>query len=221
MLGIRKDFLFLLGFAFIIFIAYNSPLKQYSEKAPEICEMIKQTGILAPLIFTLGVFVLVCTGVPRLLLWPVGGMAFGFFPGLTYCVLGSLMADYVVFLFVRWGGCDFVLRHFHGLNKLPKMFAHGGIPAVIIARQMPLHGMVINLILGLSAVRHRDYLIGTLVGLLPEAVPFTLIGMGIKQEALWKNMIYIMLAFLVLVLIWLFIKVYSLRKKPVLIEKCD
>ena len=73
-LAIRKDLIFLLGFVVIIFIVCNSPLKQYSDRAPEICEKIKQMGIFAPVIFTLGVCVLVCAGVPRLLLWPVGGL---------------------------------------------------------------------------------------------------------------------------------------------------
>ncbi len=211
-LAIRKDLIFLLGFVIIIFIAYSSPLKQYLDKAPEICERIKRTGILAPVIFTLGVCVLVSAGVPRLLLWPIAGMAFGFVCGLTYCVFGALMSDYIVFLFVRWLGSEFVLKHSHRLKKLPKMFVHGGIPAVILARLMPIHGMVINLILGLSPVKHRDYLIGTLIGLLPEAIPFTLIGMGVKQGTPWKSMLYIMLAFLTLMAIWLSVKLYSQKK---------
>ncbi|HBC87863.1 MAG TPA: hypothetical protein DCZ94_12985 [Lentisphaeria bacterium] len=212
-LSIRKDLVFLLGFVIIIFIAYNSPLKQYIDKAPEICEKIKQTGMLAPVIFTLGVCVLVCAGVPRLLLCPIGGMAFGFVFGLMYCVIGTLIAYYIIFLFVRWGGRNFVLKHSHGLNKLTKVLEHGGIPAVILARQMPIHGMVINLILGLSPIRHRDFLIGTLIGLFPEAIPFTLIGKGAKQGTLWQSMIYIMLALLVLVVIWLAVKLYSRNKK--------
>lgn len=212
-LGIRKDLIFILGFVILIFIVYSSPLKQYSGKIPEICDRIKQAGIFAPVIFTLGVFVLVCAGVPRLLIWPVGGMTFGFFPGLTCCLLGSLMADYIVFLFLRWGGRDFALKHIRRLRKIPNMFEHGGIPAVILARQMPLHGMLINLVLGLSPIRHRDFLIGSLVGVLPEAIPFTLIGIGVKQGTLWHNMIYVMLALLLLVAIWLFVKLYSQRKK--------
>lgn len=211
--AIRKDLIFLLVFVIMIFVAYISPLKQYSEKVPELCEKIKQTGMLAPVIFTLGVCVLVCAGVPRLILWPIGGMAFGFIGGLTCCSLGALMADYIVFLFLRWGGRDFVLKHSQMLNKLPKVLEHGGIPAVILARQMPLHGMLINLVLGLSPVKHRDFLIGSFIGLLPEAIPFTLIGMGVKHGTLWHNMIYVMLAFLALVVIWLLIKLYSRSKK--------
>lgn len=215
-LSIRKDFLFILVFVAVIFAAYLSPLKQYIDKAPEVCEQIKSTGIMAPLIFILGVCLLVCVGVPRLLLCPLGGMAFGFVYGLLYCVTGTLMAYYIVFLFVRWGGRDFILRHSHKLNKYTKILEHGGIPAVILARQMPVHGMVLNLIMGLSPVRHRDFLIGTAIGLFPEAIPFTLIGKGAKQGSIGKIMIYVAVAMLVLVVLWLGVKLYSCRKKAIL-----
>jgi positive regulator of sigma E activity len=44
--------------------------------------------------------------------------------------------------------------------------------------------------------------------------------MGVKHGTLWHNMIYIMLAFLALVVIWLLIKLYSRsKKKPSPIEK--
>lgn len=215
-LSIRKDFLFILVFVAVIFAAYLSPLKQYIDKAPEVCEQIKSTGIMAPLIFILGVCLLVCVGVPRLLLCPLGGMAFGFVYGLLYCVTGTLMAYYIVFLFVRWGGRSFILRHSHKLNKYTKILEHGGIPAVILARQMPVHGMVLNLIMGLSPVRHRDFLIGTAIGLFPEAIPFTLIGKGAKQGSIGKIMIYVAVAMLVLVVLWLGVKLYSCRKKAIL-----
>lgn len=215
-LSIRKDFLFILVFVAVIFAAYLSPLKQYIDKAPEVCEQIKSTGIMAPVIFILGVCLLVCVGVPRLLLCPLGGMAFGFVYGLLYCVIGTLMAYYIVFLFVRWGGRDFILRHSHKLNRFTKILEHGGIPAVILARQMPVHGMVLNLIMGLSPVRHRDFLIGTAIGLFPEAIPFTLIGKGAKQGSIGKSMIYVAVAMLVLVVLWLGVKLYSCRKKEIL-----
>ena len=212
-LSIRKDLLFILIFVGIIFAAYLSPLKQYMDKTPEICEQIKATGFMAPVIFILGVCVLVCVGVPRLLLCPLGGMAFGFVHGLMYCVTGTLVAYYIVFLFVRWGGRDFILRHSHKLNRFTKILDHGGIPAVILVRQMPVHGMVLNLILGLSPVRHRDFLIGTAIGLFPEAIPFTLIGKGAKQGSIGKSMVYVVVALLVLVILWLGVKLWNKKRK--------
>ena len=42
--------------------------------------------------------------------------------------------------------------------------------------------MLINLCLGLSYVTQRDFLIGTALGLLPEAIPATLIGAGLTSR---------------------------------------
>jgi uncharacterized membrane protein YdjX (TVP38/TMEM64 family) len=211
---LRKDFVFIAVFVLIILLLYLSPLQQYVARTPEICEKIKELGIFAPLVFTCGVIVLVGAGVPRLLLCPIGGMAFGFFWGLMYCVAGTVLAYYGIFLFVRWGGRNYVSRRYPKINHLSQFLEHGGIPAVILARQMPLHGMVINIILGLSPVRQRDYLIGTAIGLFPEAIPFTLIGKGIKQGSLEKTVVYIVLALIVLALLWLGLNIWTKKKEP-------
>lgn len=44
----------------MLFIVYSSPLKQYSDKVPEVCERIKQTGIFATVVFMFRVCILVC-----------------------------------------------------------------------------------------------------------------------------------------------------------------
>lgn len=213
--SIRKDFIFISILVVLLIAAYFSPLKEYLKRAPELCSQINKTGPLAPLIFTFAVSVLVSIGVPRLLLCPVGGMLFGFMSGLTYCIIGTLIAYYIIFLFVRWGGKEFVLRHLPRLGGFSKIIKHGGIPAVILARQMPVHGMVINLLLGLSPVRHRDFLAGTFIGLIPEAVPCTLVGSGATQGTLGKASIYLIVAVVLLAALWLGFKFHSARKKHV------
>ncbi len=210
--SIRKDLIFILAFVLLIFGLYLSPAKSYVEKLPELSARIQQTGFLAPLIFMLAVCVLVCAGVPRLLLCPIGGMAFGVFWGLIYCVAGTMLAYYIVFLFIRWGGGGFVNRHFPKIKLYTRFIRSGGIPAVILARQLPVHGMVINLMLGLSRIRHRDFLIGTAIGLFPEAIPFTIIGKGAKQGSIEKSIVYIVAAIIVLAALWLAVKIWSKRK---------
>jgi uncharacterized membrane protein YdjX (TVP38/TMEM64 family) len=66
--------------------------------------------------------------------------------------------------------------------------------------------------LGLSPVKHRDFLIGTAIGLFPEAIPFTMIGKGAKQGSIDKTAIYIVAALIVLALLWLLAK-FCLKKK--------
>ncbi|MGA2660485.1 MAG: hypothetical protein ABSH34_23545, partial [Verrucomicrobiota bacterium] len=50
-------------------------------------------------------------------------------------------------------------------------------------RQLPVPGLLVNLACALFPLRHRDFLIGTLLGQLPEAVPCTLIGAGALKGA--------------------------------------
>jgi uncharacterized membrane protein YdjX (TVP38/TMEM64 family) len=45
-------------------------------------------------------------------------------------------------------------------------------------RQLPISGLIINFLLGLSPIRHSHFLIGTAFGILPAAIPFTLVASG-------------------------------------------
>jgi uncharacterized membrane protein YdjX (TVP38/TMEM64 family) len=209
----RKDVIFLFIFVVVILAIQLTPFRQYAARAPEFCQKIREYGILAPFLFTISVTLLVCIGVPRLLLCPVGGMAFGVFWGVIYCVTGTVVAYYFIFLFIRWKGRNLIDRYYPKLKRFNHILGAGGIPAVILARQLPIHGMFVNLLLGLSSVRQRDFLIGTSIGLFPEAIPFTLIGKGMKQGSLGESTIYIVMAVVVLAVLWLGTKLWTARKR--------
>ena len=211
-LSVRKDLILILAFFFIIIALYLSPLQQYWAGALAFCEGINHYGVLAPLIFMLSVAVLVCIGMPRLLLCTIGGMLFGFYQGLLYSVTGTIIGCYIVFSVVRWVGRTFIISRYPKLNRFTKLLERGGIPGVVLARQIPIHGMVINLILGLSPVKQIDFLVGTAIGLIPEAIPFTLIGKGVKQGSLEKSVAYIIIAVVILALLWLGLKIWNEKK---------
>ena len=187
----------------LVAIAYLSPLRQYLARAEEVRDAIRGTGPLAPLVCVLGVAVLVSVGIPRLLLCSIGGLAFGFVQGLLWTLIGTLIGYYAVFLFVRWGGRGLVLHRRPKLARFADLIRDQGILGVIVVRQVPIHGTVTNLVLGLSRVRHRHFLIGTAVGLIPEAVPFVLIGTGIMQPSFEKTAGYLAIAAAALALVWL------------------
>jgi uncharacterized membrane protein YdjX (TVP38/TMEM64 family) len=63
--------------------------------------------------------------------------------------------------------------------------------------------MIINVGLGVSPVTQRQFLIGTAIGLLPEAIPATLIGAGLFQTSLTSSAKILALAAAVLAVIWL------------------
>ncbi len=209
----RKDLLYILAFFIVILALYLSPIRQYRESLIAFCEGIHRYGSMAPFIFTLSVAVLVCIGIPRLLFCTIGGLIFGFFQGLLYSTIGTLIGCHIIFSVVRWVGRDFILNRYPKFSSFAKLLERGGIPGVILARQIPVHAMVTNIILSLSPVKRGDFLVGTAIGLMPEAIPFTLIGTGVRQGSLEKNVAYIVIAVVILSVLWLWLKIWIEKKR--------
>lgn len=160
-------------------LVYITPARSYLSNVEGIKYRLLSLGWMAPAAWMAIVFMLVAVGIPRLLFCPVGGLAFGFWKGLLWTQVASLAGYYVLFLFVRWGGRDFVLRHWPRVGRLKDHFhGHSAALMVFAVRQLPISGLVINFLLGLSPIRHRHFLLGTALGILPEAIPFTLVTSG-------------------------------------------
>ena len=51
-------------------------------------------------------------------------------------------------------------------------------------RQLMLPGLVLNVLLGVTGVRHRAFLFGTLLGYLPLNIAFSLVGSGLGKDNL-------------------------------------
>ena len=186
------------AFAFV----YFTPTRKYFGNIQAIKFWLLSLGWVGPTVWMGIVFALVAAGMPRLLFCPIGGLAFGFWHGLLWTQLATLAGYYALFLFVRWGGQDFVLRHWPRVRRLKEHF-HGHSAALLVfaVRQLPISGLIINFLLGLSPIRHRHFLLGTAFGILPEAIPFTLVASGVFKLTGQNTPLYIAAAigFLLLV----------------------
>lgn len=176
-------------------LVYLTPARNYLENIQAVKGWLLSLGWVAPAAWMGIVFVLVAFGMPRLLFCPVGGLAFGFWYGLLWTQVATLAGYYALFLFVRWGGHDFVLRHWPQVGRL-KEHVHGRSAALLVfaMRQLPISGLIINFLLALSPIRHRHFLLGTAFGILPEAVPFTLVASGVFKLTGKNTPLYIVSA---------------------------
>ncbi len=161
-------------------LIYVTPVRYYLGNVQTVKLWLLSLGWVGPALWMGIVFVLVAAGMPRLLFCPIGGLAFGFWYGLLWTQVATLAGYYVLFMFVRWGGQDFVLRHWPRVRRLRKHF-HGPSAALMVfaVRQLPVSGLMINFLLALSPIRHSHFLIGTVFGILPTAIPFTLVASGV------------------------------------------
>jgi len=182
-------------------VVYLSPIRQWIGDAQHVRQTMAAAGIWAYPACILAVAALVACGMPRLVFALVGAMVLGFWQGLLFSQAGAVLGYYGAFLFVRWGGRAWVMHRWPKLQRWSALVHAQGVLGVILARQIPLHGTLINLALGLSHLKHRHFLIGTAIGVLPEAVPVALVGAGLVRGSATATAGYMGLAVAMLVLV--------------------
>jgi uncharacterized membrane protein YdjX (TVP38/TMEM64 family) len=169
--------LLLFGLLVVAVVAVSfTPLQEHLRKVREVKEAVQAFGPMGRVVYAAGVAALVAIGLPRLLFCPIGGMAFGFAEGLAWTQAATLLGYYGTFLFVRWGGRERVLRRHPGLAHAHEVLGVHPVINLFLIRQLPISGLLVNLFMGVTGIRHRHFLVGTLLGLLPEAIPLTLVG---------------------------------------------
>ena len=115
--------------------------------------------------------------VPVVFLIAATGIAFGPWLGPVYAMTGSLCSASVGFFLGRWIGRNRV-EHLIG-RKVPvlgRALNRRGTLAVFLIRKIPLPFMLVNIAIGASRVRYRDFLLGTMLGM--AAVVVGVAGFG-------------------------------------------
>jgi uncharacterized membrane protein YdjX (TVP38/TMEM64 family) len=149
-----------------------------------------QVGFWAPLLYVLLYAIATFLLLPSTPLNLSGGAVFGIWWGTVWTTLGAVVAAIVCFWFSRTIGRDFVQRRFAGRwQQLDEELAGGGIFYMVAIRLLPLlpYGLV-NFGAGLTRVKFRDYLWGTLLGTTPGLLPFVMMGAGLaelRRGTLW------------------------------------
>jgi len=144
----------------------------------EIRTWVGLAGLAGPALFVLLYAGLTLTPVPASLLGVAGGVLFGLPVGLSVVLTGAVLGAVAGFAGARWLGRDTV-RRFAGprLRRLDELVHRRGLLAVLGARLVPLVPFTtLNIVLGLTAVGWRDYVVGTVVGILPAATAYVTIG---------------------------------------------
>jgi uncharacterized membrane protein YdjX (TVP38/TMEM64 family) len=102
-------------------------------------------------------------------------LAFGPWLGFAYALTGTLLSATVTYglghlLGRRW------VRRLAGarLNRLSQRLAQRGVLAIMAVRIVPVAPFtIVNLVAGASHIRFRDFLIGTIIGMLPGLLGLT------------------------------------------------
>jgi uncharacterized membrane protein YdjX (TVP38/TMEM64 family) len=198
-----------LGGAFAII--HFSPLRELLKDADRLHQAVVKMGPLAyPACLVISSILIGC-GFPRLILCAAASIVLGFWWGLLLTQGGAVLGYYVVFCFIRWGGGDWLIQKRPRLRAIAETIQDQGVAGVILARQIPIHGTLINLCLGLSRVKHRHFLIGTAIGLFPEAIPVALVSAGLVKSSFKDSAGILALAAVAFACLWIG-SAYALKK---------
>jgi phospholipase D1/2 len=124
--------------------------------------------------------------VPVMLLVSLTGIAFGPLLGPLYAMAGCLASASTSFAIGRWIGP----RNVQGwggerVARVTRALRRNGTLAVFLIRKIPVPFMLVNVLLGASAVGFREFFVGTLLGM--AAMVIALAGFGYHLAETWRD----------------------------------
>ncbi len=159
--------------------------------AQQIQTYIAGAGPAAPALFVLIYAMVTLLPLPKNVFAALAGVMFGLVLGVVVVFLAALLGAAAAFALSRMLGRDAVQRITGArVARVDALLNRRGIIAVIGVRLIPiLPFTVINYSAGLTAVRTRDYAIGTAVGIVPGTVSFVALGAFGTNPGSWPFLI--------------------------------
>ncbi|MCX7904222.1 MAG: TVP38/TMEM64 family protein [Caloramator sp.] len=215
--NIKKNILFICLFLSIsLFLLIKYQLYDINK----LRNIVGYNKIIAPIIF-----LILCTVRPLLLL-PVGifstlgGLMFGAFLGTFYTLVGSIFGSIIAYFIAKKFGKDLVDRLLKGKYRKIKINPkENGFIITFILRVVPILPFdAVSYICGISNINFKDYLLGTIVGIIPGTFIYSYFGSSLKN--IKSKQFYIAILLLLLLSLIPFIyKKYSTKIKGVEFEE--
>ncbi len=222
--SIIKFVILLMIIAGAFFAFRYTPLSQYTQKEALLNLLTRfREHWWGPVGFILIYGVGCVVAFPGSLLTLCGGAIFGVAWGSFYNILASNLGATLAFLMARYFGRDFVSRFMKGrIESFDEKVATHGFRFIFTLRLIPLvpfNGL--NLGSGLSKIKYRDYLLGSVLGMLPGTFIYTYFAdalLGGVTGSGKKAMTNLIIASSLLILISLVPTIYKKFKKPKAVE---
>jgi uncharacterized membrane protein YdjX (TVP38/TMEM64 family) len=185
-------------------LAHFTPMKAWITNVQSWKGFVREFGWMAHAVFMIVTAGAVMMGVPRLAFCSAAGLIYGFGEGLLLSLVGSTLGSYGAFILSRHGFRRAAEARAEKWPWLKKMLKKPSVIRVFWARQLMVPGIVLNVLIGMTPVRHSRFLLGTALGYLPLNIAFSLVGSGLGKESITTTMTQLLAAMAVInVAAWL------------------
>lgn len=167
----------LLGF-FVALAALGVTAVKSGPDVATVQTWVDGTGWVAPVVFVLLYAALTVVLVPASVLTLAAGALFGGVLGASVTVVGATTGAIIAFGLARLGGRRAVERLAAGrFAQVDDWLGERGLAAVITLRLVPLVPFsAANYAAGLTAIRGRDFTVGTAIGIVPGVLVYATLG---------------------------------------------
>jgi uncharacterized membrane protein YdjX (TVP38/TMEM64 family) len=161
---------------------------------------LKDMGLIAGLIYIIAYALRPLIFFPTSIMTPLAAILFGPYLGWIFAYIGESFSAAVAFFAGRYFGRSFVENHENEfLKKYDKKLSENGFETILFLRFVPLFPFdFVNYSGGLSGITFKDYILGTMLGIIPGLTAYIFLGGAIMNPWL---IIPTILSFLLLTLI--------------------
>jgi len=181
--SVLKPVMLVLIVAASLCLVYYSPAGEFlkPENVHSLDAWVGRWGALGPAAFVGVATVGMALGLPRIALSVIAGLVFGFLLGTLVAQIATVIAGLLNFLYGRYFGREFVQQRLRPksprLDRALSLVEKHGIGANILIRSAPVgHFLTTNLLMSVTPISARDFVIGTAIGTLPGTITYALLG---------------------------------------------
>ncbi len=140
--------------------------------------LVERAGMWAPVFYVLLYMIRPLVLLPAAIVSASAGYIWGPAKGFIILTVAANLAANLEFIFARYVARESVSRFLKGkMAKIDKKIERHGFLTVLLIRLIPNAPWdVQNLTLGLTEVKHRDYFVATLIGMMPGSFALVLGG---------------------------------------------
>jgi uncharacterized membrane protein YdjX (TVP38/TMEM64 family) len=172
-----------------LLVVYATPLRGWldTDGIDRARIQVQSLGAWAPAVFLPVAALSIAIGIPRIFFAAVAGAAFGFAIGLPVAWAATVAGCYFAFVYGRKLGRGYVERKVGGrsrrFGRLLASLEHHGIAGNLLLRAAPVGNCLMsNLLMSISPISTRDFLLGTFLGVAPETIIYCLLGSSVQGQ---------------------------------------
>lgn len=173
----KKTIIGILIFVAVLYGLSRLPLADYLNA---MIQWFRGFGIWAPIVYYIFFALTSSWMFPVFMLSICGGILFGPWVGLLVITAGNLTSFVIMFLLARFTAKEWFAEKFSNHQKvqaLLKVVEAEGWRMIFMLRAVPIvHTIVLNISCGISSVKVKDFVIGSVLGVLPLLGIYVYIG---------------------------------------------